>query len=620
MERLSACQERYDATPAGFEELTALASSATGEEADALNARKALAIAQAPRLSKVSADVATLEAALAARVDSPEFRAMLAERDRLRAFRDGIVTAGITDLQAQREAKFAYLEAHEAFVVHRHSLEQYKDATAQVAARLVEATDGFDREHEGETLGRCVKIASFDSGTKEWLEERQGGVGGSDVGPILMLDREYAKKNYDECLASKTEPISETELAAQAAANSEFKGATGRGNAHEPLIARRFAQEHPELTLIHSKDTWRNPDNPIQKINVDGILSSDGVNPDGILEIKTASDARKWADGVPVGYRAQTLYYLNATGFRYAYVAVMIDDHEFRTYRIEADEPLTGEPGTPTMAESMPRINQFYAYAQDLKDGKVALPAPKPQKSKFTYTSKNRDAVVKHLAAFRQEDPATTRGLIQAGLAEHPKEADKVIRDLYLSHDYTKRTMDTIGIDLETTELSERQGRILQIGISRRNSRNEVVAEYEALYSIPEPVLQATGTGAQEVHGITPEMLAGKPLFEDPAEQAKVREMLTGGVLHAHNAGYEDRWLTQNLEGFGEMNVPIVDTQYLSRYLVHDTPNNKLESFSERHGVPYVDAHQALPDARMTMDAVFGFMEEAIGKKEPVAA
>jgi DNA polymerase III alpha subunit (gram-positive type) len=115
-------------------------------------------------------------------------------------------------------------------------------------------------------------------------------------------------------------------------------------------------------------------------------------------------------------------------------------------------------------------------------------------------------------------------------------------------------------------------------------------------------------------------MIRGKPLFEDPESQAKVREMLSGGVLHAHNAGYEERWLSQKLEGFSEMNVPIVDTQYLSRYLVHDTPNNKLESFAERHGVPYVDAHQALPDARMTMDAVYAFMEESLGKKEPVPA
>jgi DNA polymerase III epsilon subunit-like protein/predicted phage-related endonuclease len=616
---------RYDATSEGFAELEAAVATVSGDAATVLEARKAAAVAASPRLSAQIDDVQTLEAALAARVNDPAYREMLTERDRLRALRTRLgadVDAANGDDQAVRAAKFAYLEAHEAFVVNRHVLEEYKDATAQVAARLVQATDGFDREHEGDTLGRCVKAASYDSGTKEWMEERQGGVGGSDVGPILMLDPKYGKKNYDECLASKTQPISEEELAAQAAANSEFKGATGRGNAHEPLIARRFAQEHPELTLIHSKDTWVNPVNPIQKINVDGILSSDGVNPDGILEIKTGSDASKWAEGVPVGYRAQTLYYLNATGFKYAYVAAEIDGIDFRVYRIDADEPITGVPGTPTMAESMPRINEFYEKAKALKGQPTAasVAAPKPQKSKFTYTAKNRDSVVEHLAAFRQEEPAVTRALIEAGMAEHPKQADKVIRGLYLSHDHTKRTKDTIGIDLETTELSDRQGRIIQIGVTRRNARNEVVAEYEALYSIPEPVLKATGTGAQDVHGITPDMIRGKPLFEDPEAQAKVREMLTGGVLHAHNAGYEKRWLTQHLDGYAEMKVPVVDTQYLSRYLVHDTPNNKLESFAERHGVPYVDAHQALPDARMTMDAVFGFMEEAIGKRELVDA
>lgn len=623
--RLDDRQLRYDTTSAGFEELRSKADTSSGPDRTALDARLQAAIAADPRLARQYPNVATLEAALEARVNAPEYRAMLAERDRLKALRierGAAVDAAKDDPEATRAAKFAYLEAHEAFVVNHHALETYKDETAQVAAQIVAATDGFDREHDGDMLGACVKVASYDSGTREWLEERQGGIGGSDTGSILMLDSKYGKKNYDECLASKTQPISEEELAAQAAANSEFKGATGRGNAHEPLIARRFAQEHPELTLIHSKDTWQNPDNPFQKINVDGILSSDGVNPDGILEIKTGSDASKWADGVPVGYRSQTLYYLNATGFKYAYVAVEIDGVDFRVYRIEADEPITGVPGTPTMAESLPKLREFHEKAQALRGNPTAtsVASTRPQKSKFTYTARNRDAVVEHLAAYRQEEPAVTRSLIESGLAGNPKDADKVIRGLYLSHDHTQRTRDSIGIDLETTELSSRKGRIIQIGITRRNSRNEVVAEYEAVYGVPEPVLQATGTGAQDVHGITPEMVRGKPRFEEPAEQAKVREMLSGGVLNAHNAGYEKQWLGQWLDGFNEMKVPVVDTQYLSRYLVHDTPNNKLESFAERHGVPYVDAHQALPDARMTMDALFGFMNETRRARETVNA
>jgi len=623
-QRLADRQLRYDTTGAGFEQLQAEVGVAAPAEREALEARLTAAITDSPKLAKPEAGVAALEAALQARVDAPDYRRMLAERDRLKALRSELGNAAEAvkdDPKASREAKFAYLEVHEAFVVNHHALETYKDDTAQIAAKLVEATDGFDHEFTGDKLGHCIKIATHEAGSRGWLEERQGGAGGSDVGPILMLDPKYGKKNYDECLASKTQPISEQEVAAQAAANSQFRGATGRGNAHEPLIARRFAQEHPELTLIHSKDTWQNPDNPFQKINVDGILSTDGVTPDGILEIKTGSDASKWAHGVPVGYRAQTLYYLNATGFKYAYVAAEIDGIEFRVYRIDADEPITGVPGTPTMAESIPRIREFHEKAQAIRKGTLAAPvaASRPQKSKFTYTARNRDAVVEHLAAYRQESPETVRGLIESGMAGNAKEADRVIRDLYLSHDHTKRHMDSIGIDLETTELSSRQGRIIQIGVTRRNSRNEVVAEYEAVYGVPEDVLRATGTGAQDVHGITPDMVRGKPRFEDPAEQAKVREILSGGVLNAHNAGYEKQWLGQWLDGFNEMKVPVVDTQYLSRYLVHETPNNKLESFAEHHGVPYKDAHQALPDARMTMDALFGFMSTARKRREPVA-
>jgi DNA polymerase III epsilon subunit-like protein/predicted phage-related endonuclease len=627
-------QSAYDSTPDGQAELAEQILKEENAEKKAVlqkrldagvkmrdEALAALAKVEAEKAENSqidnSVEIIALKKNIDERINSEEFKNLLAQRDKYRELRKAI-DAETEELKKQyaidgdyepiREANFRYAAAHDEFIIANYELGEYKDETAQLVAKLNELQGDPGIEYDSERLGNCVRTVAYDSGTREWLEQRQGGIGGSDVGSILKVDKDYAASNYAEVFDSKVSAYTEEEIAEQASNNSEFTGATGRGNAWEPAIIRRFAEENPDMTVLYTKASWRNKDDMTGYANVDGLLATDGVNPDGILEIKTASDAKKWEDGVPVGYRAQVLWYLKNTGFKYAHVAVMIDDHEYRSYRIEAGETIDGTSEGKTLEEEMPKIKKFWKDVETTRQTGVKPSAGRAAKSLYKITKANRESMMNHLAAFRQEDSAVSAAHFDALVASGYDHHDAMM-SLYNSVDPAQWKKDIVSIDLETSNTTERTGSIIQIGITRRNGKNEVVAEYSHNFGLrDERILDINGTGMQDVHKIVPEDIRGKRPFTHPEVQKEVMEMMKGGVMLAHNKPFETKWLNQYLDGFHDAKIPAIDTMHISRYQVPETPNNKLESFSEHNGIPYVDAHSALPDARMTVDALFNHL------------
>lgn len=625
-ENVLAKQREYEATPAGISELRKRLEGQTDEEKRALlerrieaglNARQEALNAYAKKHSDEE-ELAYCEQELEARTTSDEFNALLEKRDEFREKLEELdkkieEAEESGDIDAIRAAKFEYRDAFNELVVANHAVEIYKDETAQFAARINELDNGFEFEYEGDTLGLCVKTASFDSGTKEWLEKRQGGIGGSDVGSILKVDPVYGNANYAEVFVSKTEALTPEEIAQQALTNSQMTGPTGRGNAWEPLIAKRFAEENPELTLIHSKSSWQSTKDERQFINVDGLLASDGENPDGILEIKTASRKEHWDHGVPVGYRCQVMHYLDATGFKYAHVAVMIDDKEYRQYRIEAGEPL--DPNNPddqrTYEDRKPELNAFWDKVKDTRENGPRTSTRSPD-GVYKLTKANRESMIAHLAAYRQESYESAEKDFALAKAAYGDDHAAMV-SLYQSHDPSKNKKDMVYVDLETSSSSPKSGSIIEIGIVRKNPQGEVVESYGELFGIDERVLNIRGTGMQDVHNISPDMIRGKPLFESPEVQKKVGALLKDAVMVAHNTPFERRWLRQCLDGFHKNEPQIIDTMHISRYLTPGTPNNKLEGFAEHHGVPYRNAHRALIDSQMTAEALEAFQKHFHG-------
>lgn len=552
----------------------------------------------------LTAQIQSLESAVDDRIFAPEFHQMLNDRDDLKA-RLETIKGLLRDARASGDKKLqrtygrAHLKDFESLVVLKKKINDYKDETAPLVFQLEELrtqddiANGRHLEYVGDTLGNCHKTVSFASGTREWLEQRQKGLGGSDIGAILKVgDRAYVQSNYERVLKSKIEPISDEQVAAQALNNSEFKGALGRGNAWEEAIFRRFAENHPELTVMHNKDSWQSNDVEYGFANLDGLICDKDGTPIEVLEIKTSSEAEAWENGVPPGYRAQALWYMRHFGLKRARFAVMIDDHDYREYIVEPEE---GE---------LERNDRAAAnFWEIVKSGVMPEKSASRAMKGFPKDKKKVDQYLIEAAAYRQEDPADTakrfKELYATGSFEN------AIEKLYREHDPSTRTKNTVSIDLETTSVSPETGRIIEIGMTERDAHGNVVDTFEALFSIPEEILDIRGTGMVDVHQIKPDDIRDKLPFEHPDVQKRVLSMLEDSVLLAHNAGFEDRFLIQNLDGYAEMDIPIVDSVKLSKMFVPETPNNKLETLAPAMGVPYTNGHRALHDAEVNADAYY---------------
>lgn len=550
------------------------------------------------------------------RVTAPEFEELLAARDDARARKAAAEerweqVKGGDDVAAIAAARDVLYDAHCDYLVAADDLSAYQDQTAQYAARVAQDID-FPA-YESDRLGDCVKVGEFTPGSREWLEQHQLGIGGSDVGVLLGVKDPKDLTTSTDVKLSKLTPITDEQLAEQAISTTQFTGATGRGNAWEPVIAKQFADENPDLTVMHTKATWRHPDRPFQQINVDALLSSNGVDPDGILEIKTGNDAAKWADGIPLGYRAQPLNYQDATGFKYAYVAAQINDRDYRCYRIDFDEPVSGVEGDPTFAQSRDRLEGYWTKWQEEK---ANPPAPKQNSSTFAWVknpkaessvAKNRK-VAAELASYRGISNDDAYAMIQKEVAAGAA-PDAAVRGLYRSYDPTTDTdRRYLVFDTETNSLSSGKGEVIQSGAVLMNGRGEVFERIDELHGLDPRAARTVGTGAGDIHQIRYEQIHGKPQFRQSTAHRRVGELLADPkvTMVAHNAGFEKRFLAAS----GIRADRIIDTMNLSKRFDHHVDGAKLEQFVTAHGVEYRNGHNAYADADMTARGLLGFWRD----------
>ncbi|WP_038047286.1 exonuclease domain-containing protein [Thermus caliditerrae] len=149
------------------------------------------------------------------------------------------------------------------------------------------------------------------------------------------------------------------------------------------------------------------------------------------------------------------------------------------------------------------------------------------------------------------------------------------------------------AFDLETTGLDPEKDAILALGavhvLGRRVLHQEV---YEALVDPGRPIPRAS----TEIHGLTWEMLKGKPRLAEVLPG--FRAFLEDTVLLAHNGAFDMAFLKR----VGIHQPPLVDTLLLSHLLFPDLEDHRLETLAERFGVPVLGRHTALGDALMTAE------------------
>nr|MBR9793589.1 DNA polymerase III subunit epsilon [Gammaproteobacteria bacterium] len=165
--------------------------------------------------------------------------------------------------------------------------------------------------------------------------------------------------------------------------------------------------------------------------------------------------------------------------------------------------------------------------------------------------------------------------------------------------------MRQIVLDTETTGIDPKEGhRIIEIGcvevINRRLTGNHF-----HVYINPKREIEQE---AIEVHGITNEFLADKPVFADVA--GEFIEFIRGGQLVIHNAPFDVGFMDHEFAMHGPTAsvktkeiCGVLDTLVLARDM-HPGQKNNLDALCKRYGIDnsHRELHGALLDAEILAD------------------
>lgn len=169
-------------------------------------------------------------------------------------------------------------------------------------------------------------INTKDMSHKDWLNVRKTGIGGSDVGTILGVNKWKSPiQLYFEKIGEVKEPVLDNEYIYW-------------GNVLEDVVAQEFNKRTGKKVRRVNK-MFRHPKYNFMIANIDRSV----VGEEALLECKTTSEFNKgkWEDDeIPSTYLAQVQHYLAVTGYKKAYIAVLIGGNRFLWKEIERDEEL----------------------------------------------------------------------------------------------------------------------------------------------------------------------------------------------------------------------------------------------------------------------------------------
>ena len=164
------------------------------------------------------------------------------------------------------------------------------------------------------------------------------------------------------------------------------------------------------------------------------------------------------------------------------------------------------------------------------------------------------------------------------------KVAVKGSRDMAFDGEY-------VAFDLETTGLSFRTDRIIEIGAVVMRDGQEI-DRFQTFVDPKRPLQRETA----ELTGITDEMLRGAPLIEEALP--KFLEFVGNRVLVAHNADFDTSFIRAACSQLGyEYNYTSVDTLVLSQNLMPELNKFKLNIVADALNLPEFNHHRAADDA-----------------------
>ncbi len=176
------------------------------------------------------------------------------------------------------------------------------------------------------------------------------------------------------------------------------------------------------------------------------------------------------------------------------------------------------------------------------------------------------------------------------------------------------------GFDIETTSKDPVRGYIVNAGIAlmELDPKAKPTSAYATYFGIPDRYAE-TGVPLSDIHHITWKDVAGKvPFRENHAIHEALLATFTTVPLMAHNAAFEDAWLTYNLPGYAqarkEGRIVIIDSRDICRRLdpdVRSLPRESspasLENWALRRKTlkpGQVEKHLGLDDVKLMLKTV----------------
>ena len=162
---------------------------------------------------------------------------------------------------------------------------------------------------------------------EDWLEYRKQGIGGSDASVVCGISR---YKSPVELWMEKTDQIPPQEAGEAAYWGTQL----------ESLVRAEFTKR-TGIEVKQIKQLLQSEEHSFMLANLDGICEVPDVGT-CVFEAKTASayKAGEWEDTIPDEYALQLAHYMAVTGYKGAYVAVLIGGNTFRWKFVDRDEEL----------------------------------------------------------------------------------------------------------------------------------------------------------------------------------------------------------------------------------------------------------------------------------------
>lgn len=176
-------------------------------------------------------------------------------------------------------------------------------------------------------MSAIILISTENMSYEDWLEYRKLGIGGSDASVVCGISR---YKSPIELWMEKTNQLSYQETGEAAYWGTQL----------ETLVRDEFTRR-TGIEVNHASQLLQSEEHPFMLANLDGTCEHPNFGT-CVFEAKTASAYKsdEWDDSIPDEYQLQIQHYMAVTGYKGAYIAVLIGGNTFRWKFIERDEDL----------------------------------------------------------------------------------------------------------------------------------------------------------------------------------------------------------------------------------------------------------------------------------------